>query len=651
MWSSRIRNVFKGLILLSIVGIAAIVAIVNKLDIYQNFYENIVFSFIFLVIALVTCFKTDNAKIINVFIGLMVILALFFFTNSVKSVFLATVSLVTFAVFPLIIFYLFLNFIYPNYNGEFYQMIIGLQMICLFNLVIIFSNYDNVFLYFSTMLTSVVFCFIVYINNMRVQIPIRKLHISFLFLSILLSIIPFVVSSIIKIKSDPVKENMTFPNSFYLFIILPLCVAYVLIKQHNINFKYRYDFNYQIITIGFTILFTAGASKFIFGFTNDQSYLAGLVAFVSILLYIFSFSLIQKRRLDDFNKSINESNYCKESIERQINFDSFVRFLDKYLQEILLLDYDIDAFMLLWKEGSSFIKIGSIDGIVINKDFSSLSIPEIIKVDGKNIVSVPIVKGKINLGTLLLDTDKEIGFIHSERFVLMIDILVELLTSRILSEHSGNFIVPETMYGAFVSNMVNMHIEQSNKIYAEFVHDEILQPVLAIKNYASLIEKQDDLKKTIQDNSEMLTSKLREHIFEKFPVNITVLPLKENLEILKNSLLESNKDFNIDLYVQDDFYVDEIKKVTIYRIVRELLVNSIKHSKSNQSTVSITQDKLGIEIVVMDDGVGINSEKMYRALHKKSNGLFSVNDKVKSLGGHIHLENADGLTITVMIPN
>ncbi|MBO0454907.1 sensor histidine kinase [Candidatus Enterococcus murrayae] len=645
------RNLLKVLILSSIVGLAIVLSMIGDLNVYQNFYENIAFSFVFLGIALVTSFKADETRIINVFISLMVILALFFFTNSVKSVFLATVSLVTFAVFPLIIFYLFLNFIYPNYNGEFYQMIIGLQMICLFNLVIIFSNYDNVFLYFSTMLTSVVFCFIVYINNMRVQIPIRKLHISFLFMSILLSIIPFVVSSIIKIKSDPVKENMTFPNSFYLFIILPLCVAYVLIKQHNINFKYRYDFNYQILTIGFTILFTAGTSKFIFGFTNDQSYLAGLVAFVSILIYIFSFSLIQKRRLDDFNKSINESNYCKESIERQINFDSFVRFLDKYLQEILLLDYDIDAFMLLWKEGSSFIKIGSIDGIVINKDFSSLSTPEINKVDGKNIVSVPIVKGKINLGTLLLDTDKEIDFIHSERFVLMIDILVELLTSRILSEHSGNFIVPETMYGAFVSNMVNMHIEQSNKTYAEFVHDEILQPVLAIKNYASLIENQDDLKKTIQDNSEMLTSKLREHIFEKFPVNITVLPLKENLEILKNSLLESNKNFNIDLYVQADFYVDEIKKVTIYRIVRELLVNSIKHSKGNQSTVSITQDKLGIEIVVMDDGVGINSERMYRALHKKSNGLFSVNDKVKSLGGHIHLENADGLTITVMIPN
>ncbi|MGG5371611.1 sensor histidine kinase [Enterococcus sp. AZ196] len=651
MWSSRIRNVFKGLILLSIVGIAGVVAIINNLEIYQNFYENIIFSLIFLGIALVTCFKADNTKIINVFIGLMVILALFFFANSVKSVLLATVSLVIFAVFPLILFYLFLNFIYPNYNGEFYQMIIGLQMICLFNLVIIFSNYDNVFLYFSTMLTSVVFCFIVYINNMKAQIPIKKFHISLLFVSILLSVIPFVISSIIKIKSDPVKENMTFPNSFYLFIILPLCVAYVLIKQHSINFKYRYDFNYQILTIGITILVTVGASKLIFGFTNGQSYLTGLVAFVSILFYIFSFSLIQKRRLDDFNKGINESNYSKESLERQINFDSFVRFLDKYLQEILSLDYDIDAFMFLWKEGSSFIKIGSIDGIVINKDFSSLSTPEISKVDGKNIVSVPIVKGNIKLGTLLLDTDREIDFIYSERFVLMMDILVELLTSRILSEHSGNFIVPETMYGAFVSNMVNMHIEQSNRTYAEFVHDEILQPVLAVKNYASLIENQDDLKKVIQGNSEMLTSKLREHIFEKFPVNITVLPLKENLQILKNTLLESNKDFDIDLHVQDDFYVDEIKKVTIYRIVRELLVNSIKHSKGNQSTVSITQDKLGIEIVAMDDGVGIDSEKMYRALHKKSNGLFSVNDKVKSLGGHIHLENANGLIITVMIPN
>lgn len=651
MVNNTIRGILKFLILFSIIATAVIVAMINNVSAYQNFYENIVFCFIFLIIALVTSFKADNTKIINIFIGLMVILALFFFTNSVKSIFLATVSLVTFAIFPLIIFYLFLNFIYPNYNGEYYQMIIGLQVICFFNLIIIFSNYDNVFLYFSTMLTSVVFCLIVYINNMKVQNPIRKLHITVLFISILLSIIPFVISSIVKIKSDPVKENMTFPSSFYLFIILPLCVAYVLIKQHNINFKYRYDFNYQVLTIGLTVCMVASVSKLIFGFSSEQSYLAGLVAFVSILVYIFSFSFVQKRRLIEFNKNLNDTTYCKESIDRQINFDSFVQFLDKYLQEILLLDHNIDSFMLLWKEGASYIKIGGIDGIVITKEFYDLSTTKIIQAEGKPVISVPIVKGKVNLGTLLLDTDKEIDFIHNDRFVLMIDILAELLTSRILTEHAGSFVVPETMYGAFVSNMVNLHIEQSNKSYAEFVHDEILQPVLAIKNYSSLIENQDEIKKTIQDNSELLTSKLREHIFVKFPVNITVLPLKENLEILKNSLLESNKDFNIDLFVQENFYVDEIKKVTIYRIVRELIVNSIKHSKGKRSTVSITQDKLSIEIVVMDDGIGINSEKIYKSLHKKNNGLFSVNDKVKCLGGNICLENADGLTITVTIPN
>jgi signal transduction histidine kinase len=76
-----------------------------------------------------------------------------------------------------------------------------------------------------------------------------------------------------------------------------------------------------------------------------------------------------------------------------------------------------------------------------------------------------------------------------------------------------------------------------------------------------------------------------------------------------------------------------------FQILQEGLVNALKHSRSEEITVTITDDDGWIHIVVEDDGAGFNPEAEVSEDHV---GMRLMKERAESLGGRIDLVSAPG---------
>ncbi len=95
--------------------------------------------------------------------------------------------------------------------------------------------------------------------------------------------------------------------------------------------------------------------------------------------------------------------------------------------------------------------------------------------------------------------------------------------------------------------------------------------------------------------------------------------------------------------------LEEEQEILIYRIAQELLTNTIRHSEASSVIVQVSQHNGTFSLVVEDDGVGFDMDKVNTA---KGLGLQSVKSRVHLLKGKTSAESKkdEGTTVTIEIP-
>jgi len=112
--------------------------------------------------------------------------------------------------------------------------------------------------------------------------------------------------------------------------------------------------------------------------------------------------------------------------------------------------------------------------------------------------------------------------------------------------------------------------------------------------------------------------------------------------------------------IQTEFYCDHLPKPLdddvrslLFRDVRELLINIIKHAQANSVKVSISRDASRIRVVVEDDGVGFDPVQVTAAAMSKAEfGLFSIRQRLEFLDGQFEIDSSPGkgCKITMIAP-
>jgi PAS domain S-box-containing protein len=99
--------------------------------------------------------------------------------------------------------------------------------------------------------------------------------------------------------------------------------------------------------------------------------------------------------------------------------------------------------------------------------------------------------------------------------------------------------------------------------------------------------------------------------------------------------------------------LDDDIRVLLFRNVRELLINVIKHAEAKKVRVSIRRDNEYINVRVEDDGVGFDPVEVTSMAAKRAEfGLFSVRERLEQLGGMIEIDSepGNGSKITMKAP-
>jgi len=91
--------------------------------------------------------------------------------------------------------------------------------------------------------------------------------------------------------------------------------------------------------------------------------------------------------------------------------------------------------------------------------------------------------------------------------------------------------------------------------------------------------------------------------------------------------------------------IDNMKALSIYRIIQELLNNAIKHSQAKEILVQLSKQEEELVILFEDDGVGFEPENLTR----KGMGLENIQSRVNYLKGNLHIDSQIGKGTTFLI--
>jgi signal transduction histidine kinase len=85
----------------------------------------------------------------------------------------------------------------------------------------------------------------------------------------------------------------------------------------------------------------------------------------------------------------------------------------------------------------------------------------------------------------------------------------------------------------------------------------------------------------------------------------------------------------------------------LYRIAQELLNNMLKYAQAKEVQIQLLGHEKSVVLMVEDDGVGFNIEKVEKGL-----GLKNIDARIKALGGSLLIDTqpGQGTSVTVEIP-
>lgn len=189
--------------------------------------------------------------------------------------------------------------------------------------------------------------------------------------------------------------------------------------------------------------------------------------------------------------------------------------------------------------------------------------------------------------------------------------------------------------------------EDLKKDFSNYLHDDILQDILSAKNLARKAE-QPQVKQLLLETLDALNTSIRQQMQSYHPLLLKSLTLKQNLQSMLDTLAEKYR-VEVRLTCDDAVFLVEPYNVLLYRMMKELVNNALKHANPTQVCVVLAQEKGDIRLQVTDNGTGFPSPAPSHGAHQ---GLASLQEQVGLLGGAMVIQPGAevGTQITITMP-
>jgi len=189
-----------------------------------------------------------------------------------------------------------------------------------------------------------------------------------------------------------------------------------------------------------------------------------------------------------------------------------------------------------------------------------------------------------------------------------------------------------------VLNAVIETEESERKRFAKDLHDSIGPLLSSINLYLSALnqteqkeKKQSIIKVSREAVNEALVSikeisnNLSPHILSDFGLEKAIDSFTKKLQI--------SERINISFRVENlNERLNEQVEVVIYRVVTELIHNTIKHAKAENIEINLSREKDELKLIYIDDGIGFDIRKL-ESDKASGMGLYNILSRVRSLNG------------------
>ena len=192
--------------------------------------------------------------------------------------------------------------------------------------------------------------------------------------------------------------------------------------------------------------------------------------------------------------------------------------------------------------------------------------------------------------------------------------------------------------------------ERERRHIASEIHDEISQTLAMVKIKLDTLQNSPPSEASaakieeISSSVENVIQKTRTLTFELSNPLLYVLGLEAAVAEWLSEQVQVKHGIATEF--QDDGKakpLDDDVKMMLFRNVRELRINCIKHANASKVRVNIRRIDDSIEVVVEDNGVGFDPAEVRSTAGKRAKfGLFSIRESLENLGGHFKIESKPG---------
>ncbi len=203
-------------------------------------------------------------------------------------------------------------------------------------------------------------------------------------------------------------------------------------------------------------------------------------------------------------------------------------------------------------------------------------------------------------------------------------------------------------------SLLEMRVEERERhLIATDLHDYVGQNLVASQFKLGMLKRtlsSADILRQIEEIHELLAETIQ--YTRSLTVELSSPVLVEiGLVAAVRSLAEGFERLHgLTVHVQDDEQpkpVPDTSRYVLFRCLRELLMNVVKHAETAAATVTLTIIDETLRIVVRDDGKGF--EPSAAAGENSGFGLFAIRERISGIGGVFEIESKPGRGTTVVL--
>lgn len=195
--------------------------------------------------------------------------------------------------------------------------------------------------------------------------------------------------------------------------------------------------------------------------------------------------------------------------------------------------------------------------------------------------------------------------------------------------------------------------EKERKRFAKELHDGLGPILSSIKMAISAVDrsivgkKNEEIINKTESNvdnaiisTKEISNQLNPHILDRFGLEKAIKTITDTIITKKpfDFIIQSNlkgKRYNYNL------------EVVLYRILCELINNTLKHASASKIEISLYGNENNMELYYEDNGIGFDTNDSFEGM-----GLLNINSRVKSLHGEINIKSKhnNGFFLRITLP-